>query len=160
MALEQTIQLTGDLKLMAQLDELKVSAVNAIMGPAISKGLTPVNKEAKRRANMQFKSNYIAKMIGKKVKRGRKGVTGMILVRDDKRGRQIKVDGRMVNFKVAAMIQEFGRRNGTLKPRPFMRPAMIAMKSTALAIVTREARKNLKKVVKKAKAKGRRIKRG
>jgi len=160
MGLEQTIELTGDLKLMAQLDELKTSAVNAVMGPAISKGLTPVNKEAKRRAKLQFKSNYISKMIAKKVKRGRKGVVGMIYVRDDRQGRTIKVKGRDVDFKVAAMIQEFGRRDGTLKPRPFMRPAMASMKGKALAIIKKEARQNLKKVIKKAKAKGRRIKRG
>jgi len=165
MALEQTIELSGEVKLMAQLDALIDSAARRVMKPAINKGLTPVNKDAKKRAKMLFKSTYISKMIGKKIYVSKKGksrgaVIGMIFVRDTKKKnkRQIKVNGRMVDFSVAAMIQEFGRKDGSLQPHPFMRPAMIAKKAEALAIIKKEVPINLKKVIAKAKAKGKVIK--
>lgn len=157
--IENTIELVGDKKLQKQLEMLKDSVVRQVMKPAYSKALTPINKEAKRLANQNFNSKTISKMIGKKVsvsKRG-KGLVGKVYVRPDKTGRTIDIEGRQAPFEVVANIQEFGKKDGSLPARPFMRPAMESKKTAAMAIVKEEAKKNLDKVVKKSKRLGKKI---
>jgi len=126
----------GDLPLQFAISSLTERSAGDVMKPAINKGLTVVNKEAKRLAPVDSKN--LKKAIGKFV-RARKGiVTGKVTIR---RG----YDGAA---KYAHM-QEFGTQN--IPAQPFLRPALANKKEAALKIVREEARKNLVKETRKLK---------
>jgi hypothetical protein len=158
----------GDKALKRKLDSLTRATGNKIMRPAITKGLRPIKQDAQRRAKEIFKSDTISKLIGQKTftTKKTKEITGKVYIKEakDKNSdgesvpkRTIKINGREVDFAVAANIQEFGRKDGSLAPHPFMIPAMESQKATAVRIITADIKKNLKKVVKELERKGKQV---
>lgn len=149
------VLLVGDKQLKLILNQLSGKVSQRIMVKSIRKGLLPVKREAKRLSNSQFKSDTIAKLITVKAGKTRHGdAYGKVFVSPTKAQRTIKLEGRDVPLAVAANIQEFGRKDGSLKPHPFMRPAMDSKRGEAVTRLTLTARQELKKEVQKAVKKG------
>ncbi len=116
------------------------------MRPAISAGLTPIRRRAIQLAKSLFGSDTIAREIAKSTKKskGGSGITGMVFVKEQPE-RTVTVKGRKVPFEVVAQILEFGRKDGSLEEKSFMRKAREEKREEALSIVTRKAEANLKK---------------
>ena len=152
--LGSAISLVGDKELEKTLLKLSDRAAAMVMRPAISAGLTPVMKEAKLISNQKFKSDSLAKLIGKKAWSKKDKVSGKIFMLPNKSTRTIKIKGKDVPFEVAANIQEFGRKDGSLESHAFMRPALGNKKSDALKALTNKARELLPRVIQKLRAKG------
>ena len=149
-----SIEIVGDKELERELKELAATSARSIMRPAINAGLTPIKKRAVSLAKSNFKSDTIAKEIGKSVKKARRrgGITGMVYVKPQPE-RMVKVNGREVPFEVVANILEFGRKDGSLPARSFMRKAREETKSEALRIVKEKAKITLEKKWREGKVK-------
>jgi HK97 gp10 family phage protein len=150
-------QIIGDRGLIRALEHMKQSSARKIMRPAINRGLTLVNKEAKRRAP-KGAHGQLKRAIGKKMTRtkGKDRVSGMVYVRW---GFEIKKKGskkgRMHNPAKIAHLVEFGHGGPhPAPPHPFLRPALSAKQSQVKTEVTSKARERLAKEAAKARAKG------
>ena len=150
-----SVSMVGDKQIRATLNQLSNKVAQRIMVKAVRKGLLPVKQEAKRLANTLFKSNSLSKLITIKAGKTKRGdAYGKVYVSPTKGQRNIKLDGREVPLAVAANIQEFGRKDGSLKPHAFMRPALDSKRGEAMARLTLSAKLELNKEVKKAIKKG------
>ena len=84
----------------------------------IREGLKPIKKRAQELAKANFKSETISKMIRSKAKKG----IGKVYI-NKMPDRTVTVEGREVPFEVVANILEFGRLDGSMPPRSYMRRA-------------------------------------
>jgi len=148
------INIIGDKALEKELRELYQGVRLSIMRSAINAGLTPILKRAISLAKSNFKSDTIAKHIKKsaKNKNKKKGVVGKVFV-EEQPERKIKLEGREVPFEVVSNILEFGRKDGSLPARSFMRRAREEMKSEALKVVREKTKSVLEKKWRQGKIK-------
>jgi hypothetical protein len=131
--------------IVRNIDNVKSDVEKKIIRNAIAQGLKPIMARAKSLAKSNFKSNTIAKMIGKKVYTNkRKQIIGKIFVKEQK-DRMVKVQGKDVPFNVVANFLEFGRLDGSLPARSYMRRARDEARGKALQIVETEIQNGLKK---------------
>lgn len=149
--------LIGDKELQKTILSLTDNCAKKIMRPSIVAGLKPIRKEARANADSKFKSDSLSRLIGIKAKAKKDKVFGKVFMRPDKSGRTIKIKGKEVPFEAVANIQEFGRKDGSLEPHAFMRPAADSKRTEALKEVENKARELLPKVVKEARAKGKAV---
>ncbi len=153
--MSKAFDIIGDKQIEAQLKNLGRNAERRIMRPAVSKALTPVNRQAKANARAQLSSSTISRMIGKRVWSNRnRRVVGKVYVRPDKTGRTIILEGRVVPFEVVANILEFGRKDGSMPPRPMVRVALEQQRGAVRRILATEIPINQAKEVAKQRAKG------
>lgn len=147
----------GDKELQKTILNLTNSAAKKIMRPAVANGLKPIKKEAKTIADQKFKSDSLSRLIGIKARAKKDNVFGKVFMVPRKTDRTIKIKGQEVPFEVAANIQEFGRKDGSLEPHSFMRPAMDNKRSEAMKKVEEKARELLPKVVNQLRTKGKSV---
>lgn len=146
------IELFGDEQLKKNLSGLQFKIRDRIMVKAIRSGLVPIGREAKRLARSQFAGDSITKMVSRKAAKSKQGgLYGKVFIDDKKTDRTIIVEGREVPLSVAANIQEYGRKDGSLAPRPFMRPAADSQKDAAVNRMADKAKIELAKEVAKMK---------
>ncbi|MCP4617177.1 MAG: hypothetical protein GY844_12190 [Bradyrhizobium sp.] len=140
------VLLEGHGRLLRKLRRLPQTVQRRVMRPAVSKALTPVNRDAKRRAPRA--TGLLKKSIGKKVKVYRHSGTvwGAVGVR---RGYKARMpDGRYRDPDKYAHLVELGTQHSPAQP--FLRPAMDANRERALAILADTVRAGLAKEAAKA----------
>jgi len=142
--IEDSIRIAGDKILAKKLKKLADTSARKVMRPAINAGLTPIRKRAIELAKANFKSDTIAKEIGKSAKKSRRGsgVVGKVFIKKQP-NRTIKIKGKQVPFEVVANILEFGRKDGSLQARSFMRRAREEMGGQAIIKVREKALERL-----------------
>ena len=128
-------EIFGDKALLHTMQMLGDRATRDILKPAVSKALTPVNREAKRLAPVLNKN--LRKSLGKRVKARKDKVVGKITVRKGFAG-----------AAKYAHMQEFGTKYQAAKP--FMRAALYNKRHQVQQIMADETKKNLEKQVSKA----------
>jgi hypothetical protein len=139
--IEKVVGLKGIVK---NIEKVQRAVEKNIMRNAVSQGLKPIMERAKSLAASNFKSNTIAKMIGKKAYLNKKKqIIGKVFVRPQP-DRTVKLQGRDVPFEVVANVLEFGRKDGSLPARSYMRRARDEAGGKALQIVENEVQKGLK----------------
>jgi len=111
-----SVTIDGDKDLLRSLKSIREGSAKRIMRKAITAGLLPVQREAKR----LVKSRSLKRLISRRASVKNTAVNGMVYVREDK-DRKIKLEGREVDFSVVANILEFG--TDQIQPRRFMRGA-------------------------------------
>ena len=128
--------LKGDKRLLRKIEQLRAASQRKIMRPAIRRGLSPINKEAKRRAPV--KSGALKKALGTKVTTTRrKEILGMVGVR---KGDQY--DGDPARY---AHLVEYGHGGKNPAPaHPFLRPALDAKRGEAFQVIATTAKARLK----------------
>ena len=145
-------QLLGDKGLMAAMEHMKLSSARKIMRPAINRGLSIVNREAKNRAPV--KSGQIKRALGKKLGRtkGKDRVSGRVYVRS---GYAIEINGKPHDPAKIAHLVEFGHGGPKpAPPHPFLRPALASTQTRVKVEVTNKAKERLTAEAAKARAKG------
>jgi len=123
------VRLVGEKRLQRKIERLKGSAQRRIMRPAVSAGLTVVNRAAKRTAPRE--TGLLAKAIGKKVKITRSSVWGAVGPRlgfEDEDGRDPAKYGHLAE-----------------KLHGFLKAALHSSRRNALSAVTRKAKERLKR---------------
>ena len=75
-----TFALIGDKELVKKLQSLNKSVANKIMRPAVVKGLKPVRASARNK--VRKRSGLLAQAISARAKTSRRGVVGMVYVRN------------------------------------------------------------------------------
>ena len=143
------VLLEGNEKLARKLALLSEVTQRRIVRPAVSKALTPIMKDAKRRCPADTKQ--LRKSIGKTVKvigGAEKVVWGAV---GPRRGFKIpnpRWPGHFLNPTSYAHFVEFGTRHAAA--RPFLRPAMDGNRSAALAIIAAAVKAGLAREAAKA----------
>jgi len=135
------VLLQGHKKLLRKLQRLPDAVQRRILRPAVNKALTPINRDAKRRAPKE--TGLLRRSIGKKVKvYKRTGVVwGAVGIR---KGYKTQLpDGSWRNPEMYAALVERGTR--TTRAQPFLRPAMDANRERALSILADAVRAGLAK---------------
>lgn len=158
--MDEMMALTGDAGLVFALSEMKASSVRTIMRPAIRAGASIGAKEAKRLAPEDDKN--LIRSIGVQVKTNKsKGVVyGKIYVRRGFAKGAGKMNdpyfyGLLVEFGTAMRTQKgTGRRVGSMKPRPFMRPALSNKRAQIQSVIRSRTAASLRSVARRAAAKG------
>lgn len=148
--LEQTM-LVGDEETLAVLRDMKGSAERAVMRSAIGAGLTPIRKEAQKRAPADEK-HRIKKHLKKRTytsKGRKKEIIGLVYVADSEETTMFKK--RKVPWTVVANFLEFG--TSTIPAKAFLRGARESKKASAMAIVRAKAEERIEAEWAKANAK-------
>jgi len=163
MALQQTVDLLGDKALMFTMNELKRGVKNQVMRPAVREGLKVMKQHAQGNTPHPDFKKMLKTRVGTSRRRGGSNVVGRLFVgahkhrtikwkvRSTKGGGQ-PVDGK-VNFAAVAAFYEFGTQY--MVPTFWMRRSAAASKRPAMSVVTRRARKELGRQIKKTRARGR-----
>jgi len=143
-------KLEGDKEMLETLAEMKDTVGRRVMRSAVNVGLTPIRKEAKRRAP----GTRISQLITKRTKTTSKGkVVGYVRVEDS--DDKIMVEGRKVTFSVAANFLEFG--TPYIRARKFMRGARQSKASEATNRMKEKAEERIDKEWLKETKKGREV---
>jgi HK97 gp10 family phage protein len=170
------LTLTGDKELLRTLNRLEAKATRRVVRPAASKAMTPVLKDARRRARDIGEHGALAKSLGKKTKTySRAGVVMVIIgprsdYQDPATGHKPSKTAHLVEYGTAphtiqpkhgkVLVFEpdtwntptvIARRtvHPGAKPQPFMRPAFDTKSDQASYIFMTEVRKNILKEAKR-----------
>jgi len=158
------MEVYGDKEVRYKLDKLADTEQRRAVRPALSKGLTPVNKTAKQ--NAKSVSKTVSKAIGKRVKSySTSGVVwGAVGVRNDNKWvKPVSDDYYWGNIDVVKPIKiahllEFGtdphespyfgggHHPGT-DPHPFLRPAWDMQHKNGLNIMRKDVMDNIEKIL-------------
>jgi len=127
------VNIFGDVQVIQNLDRLKTAIQRKALKKAIAKGLIPIRKIAKE--NAPEDEGLLKKSIKSKVTRMISG--------------KVYVDPKVVNEKgdkpaKYAHLVEMGTKH--MNARPFMRPAVDAGRSQAMAIIQSTLKEELKKI--------------
>lgn len=153
----QSVMMTfeGDKDLIRALDRLDDKAVRRVVRPAISKAMTPMLKDARRRAKEIGDNETISKSLGRRSKTYRgPGTTIQVIgprkgFKDEETGHNPANTAHLSEFGTSPHITKPGVRHPGTKPVPFMRPAFDSTRAQSLKITIVEVRKNLLKVAKR-----------
>ena len=143
---EKMADLVGDNSLIKAFEHMRLSSVRKIMRPAVSAGLTVINREAK--SLVKVRTGQLKKAIGKKIRTRKSAVVGYIHVRE---GYAHIVDGITEDPRRYAWYLEFeqGGKNS------FMRKARTTKKVQANKALRAKARERLDIEAARAAARGR-----
>jgi len=135
-----TSKLLGGKELMRKMDRIGGKSAVKIMRSALSAGLMPILKQARKNAP----GKTIKKLLKKSVKKGKKRgtIVGKVYVGDS--ARRVKFQGEEVGFEFVANVLEFGSQKRGISAHKYLRGARESKAQAAISAMEKKANERMK----------------